>query len=66
LKKKKKKKVKTGKTYAVKVINKKLMRGKEFMILNEIEILKRVSKGHPNIVTLYDYFETPNNRKFFS
>jgi len=53
--------VKTGKTYAVKVINKKLMRGKEFMILNEIEILKRVSKGHPNIVTLYDYFETPNN-----
>jgi len=53
--------VKTGKTYAVKVINKKLMRGKEFMILNEIEILKRVSKGHPNITTLYDYFETPNN-----
>jgi len=39
------------------------MRGKEFMILNEIEILKRVSKGHPNITTLYDYFETPNNRK---
>jgi len=39
------------------------MRGKEFMILNEIEILKRVSKGHPNIVTLYDYFETPNNCK---
>jgi len=53
--------VKTNKKYAVKVINKKLMRGKEFMILNEIEILKRVSRGHPNIVTLYDYFETPNN-----
>ena len=24
---------------------------------NEIAVLKRVSKGHPNIVTLHDYFE---------
>lgn len=38
------------------------MRGKEAMILNEIEVLKKVSKGHSNIVTLWDYFETPNNR----
>ncbi|KAJ3341527.1 hypothetical protein HDU93_004687 [Gonapodya sp. JEL0774] len=53
--------VKTGKRYAVKVISKQLMKGKEVMILNEIEVLKRVSKGHPNIVTLWDYFETPNN-----
>lgn len=37
------------------------MRGKEAMILNEIEVLKKVSRGHPNIVTLWDYFETPNN-----
>ncbi|KXS22189.1 Pkinase-domain-containing protein [Gonapodya prolifera JEL478] len=53
--------VKSGKRYAVKVISKQLMKGKEVMILNEIEVLKRVSKGHPNIVTLWDYFETPNN-----
>lgn len=33
------------------------------MILNEIDILKKISKGHNNIVTLWDYFETPNNCK---
>lgn len=26
-------------------------------VRNEIAVLKRVSKGHPNIVTLHDYFE---------
>ena len=30
------------------------MAGREHMILNEIEVLKKVSKGHPNIVTLWD------------
>lgn len=54
--------IKTGKRFAVKVISKQLMRGKEAMILNEIEVLKKVSRGHENIVTLWDYFETPNNR----
>ncbi|KAI8809109.1 kinase-like domain-containing protein [Cladochytrium replicatum] len=53
--------VKTGERVAVKVISKKLMTGREHMIQNEIEILRRVSKGHPNIVTLHDYFATPNN-----
>ncbi|KAJ3101988.1 hypothetical protein HDU97_000901 [Phlyctochytrium planicorne] len=53
--------IKTGERFAVKVISKKLMQGREHMILNEIEILKKVSKGHKNIVTLHDYFETPNN-----
>ncbi|KAJ3415986.1 hypothetical protein HDV05_003583 [Chytridiales sp. JEL 0842] len=51
----------TGERFAVKVISKKLMQGREHMILNEIDVLKRVSKGHRNIVTLHDYFETPNN-----
>jgi len=54
-------KIKTGKRFAVKVISKSLMRGKESMILNEIQVLKKISKNHANIVTLYDYFETPNN-----
>ncbi|KAJ3273029.1 hypothetical protein HK104_004349 [Borealophlyctis nickersoniae] len=53
--------IKSGQKFAVKVISKRLMQGREHMILNEIEVLKKVSKGHPNIVTLWDYFETPNN-----
>jgi serine/threonine protein kinase len=53
--------VKTGKYYACKVINKKLMEGREHMVRNEIAVLKRISSGHPNIVTLHDYFETSHN-----
>ncbi|KZV72584.1 Pkinase-domain-containing protein [Peniophora sp. CONT] len=53
--------IKTGKYYACKVINKKLMEGREFMVRNEIAVLKKVSSGHRNIVTLHDYFETSNN-----
>lgn len=32
-------------------------------VRNEIAVLKRVSMGHQNILTLVDYFETMNNRK---
>ncbi|KAI5117907.1 hypothetical protein M0805_003601 [Coniferiporia weirii] len=53
--------IKTGVYYACKVINKKLMEGREYMVRNEIAVLKRVSKGHKNIVTLHDYFETTHN-----
>ncbi|KII91659.1 hypothetical protein PLICRDRAFT_38475 [Plicaturopsis crispa FD-325 SS-3] len=53
--------IQTGKYYACKVINKKLMEGREHMVRNEIAVLKRVSSGHPNIVTLHDYFETSHN-----
>ncbi|KAI0315857.1 Pkinase-domain-containing protein [Amylostereum chailletii] len=53
--------VKTGEYYACKVINKKLMEGREFMVRNEIDVLKKISSGYPNIVTLHDYFETANN-----
>ncbi|KAF6744337.1 calcium/calmodulin-dependent protein kinase [Ephemerocybe angulata] len=51
----------TGKYYACKVINKKLMEGREHMVRNEIAVLKRISSSHPNIVTLHDYFETAHN-----
>ena len=51
----------TGKYYACKVINKKLMEGREHMVRNEIAVLKRISSGHTNIVTLHDYFETAHN-----
>ncbi|KAI1792742.1 Pkinase-domain-containing protein [Ganoderma leucocontextum] len=53
--------IKTGKYYACKVINKKLMEGREYMVRNEIAVLKKVSKGYRNIVTLHDYFETSHN-----
>ncbi|TFK67613.1 Pkinase-domain-containing protein [Pluteus cervinus] len=53
--------IKTGKYYACKVINKKLMEGREHMVRNEIAVLKRISSGHKNIVTLHDYFETAHN-----
>ncbi|KAJ3308512.1 hypothetical protein HDU76_003897, partial [Blyttiomyces sp. JEL0837] len=46
--------IRTGERFAVKVISKKLMQGREHMILNEIDILKKVSRGHKNIVTLHD------------
>ncbi|KAI7935917.1 hypothetical protein MJO28_016152 [Puccinia striiformis f. sp. tritici] len=53
--------ISTGKYYACKVINKRLMEGREHMVRNEISVLKKISAGHPNIVTLHDYFETLNN-----
>ena len=31
-------------------------------VRNEISVLKRVSKGHRNIVTLHDYFEVSDIR----
>jgi serine/threonine protein kinase len=33
-------------------------------VRNEIAVLKRVSMGHRNILTLVDYFETMNNRAY--
>ncbi|KAL7273353.1 Calcium/calmodulin-dependent protein kinase type I [Rhizina undulata] len=53
----------TGRYYAAKVINKRLMVGREHMVRNEIAVLKRVSMGHQNILTLVDYFETMNNQR---
>ena len=35
---------------------------KATQVRNEIAVLKRVSMGHQNILTLVDYFETMNNR----
>ncbi|KAK4131401.1 calcium/calmodulin-dependent protein kinase type I, partial [Trichocladium antarcticum] len=51
----------TTRYYAAKVINKRLMAGREHMVRNEIAVLKKVSMGHQNILTLVDYFETMNN-----
>ncbi|KAJ7892863.1 kinase-like domain-containing protein [Mycena olivaceomarginata] len=51
----------TGEVYACKIINKKLVQGKEDLVRNEIAVLKRISGGNPNIITLQDYFETAHN-----
>ncbi|KAJ3269893.1 hypothetical protein HDV01_000828 [Terramyces sp. JEL0728] len=48
--------IKTGEHYAAKVISKKLMKGKEQMILNEINVLRKITKGHKNIISLYDLY----------
>ena len=40
------------------------MEGREHMIRNEINILRKISQGHKNILSLVDYFETLNNCKF--
>ncbi|KAI9504789.1 Calcium/calmodulin-dependent protein kinase type I [Coemansia spiralis] len=53
--------IETGKRYAGKIISKANMRGHQQVIRNEISILKRLSRKHPNILNLVDYFETQNN-----
>lgn len=37
----------------------------DLQVRNEIAVLKRVSMGHQNILTLVDYFETMNNCTHF-
>ncbi|KAK9717866.1 Calcium/calmodulin-dependent protein kinase type I [Basidiobolus ranarum] len=53
--------IETGEKYAVKIISKKSMRENPAAIRNEIAILKRISQGHRNILSLVDYFETLDN-----
>ncbi|KAJ7218326.1 hypothetical protein C8J57DRAFT_1537494 [Mycena rebaudengoi] len=53
--------IQNGKSYACKIISKNLKEGQQRMVQNEIAALKRISGGHPNSVTLHDYFETSNN-----
>ncbi|KAJ2613538.1 Calcium/calmodulin-dependent protein kinase type I [Coemansia sp. RSA 1804] len=53
--------IETGKRYAGKIISKEKMVGKQNVIRNELEILKKLSRKHPHIVSLVDYFETMNN-----
>jgi calcium/calmodulin-dependent protein kinase I len=42
-------KISTGEKFAVKVISKKLMAGREYLILNEIDILKKISAASPYV-----------------
>ena len=47
----------TGSEFAMKVIDKSKLKGKEHMVENEIEIMKDCH--HQNIVKLYEEYETP-------
>ncbi|CAG8494369.1 13473_t:CDS:2 [Acaulospora colombiana] len=47
---------KTGQSYALKVISKRSVKGKEQMLSTECEILKKIH--HPYIVTLHGLYET--------
>ncbi|KAK9382544.1 kinase-like domain-containing protein [Kockiozyma suomiensis] len=53
--------IETGQKFAAKIINKRLMSGREKFVRNEILVLKKISAGHRNILTLVDFFETSNN-----
>ncbi|ORY06427.1 putative calmodulin-dependent protein kinase type 1 [Basidiobolus meristosporus CBS 931.73] len=50
--------IESGETYAVKIVSKKV---KDKNIPHEISVLKKVSRGHENILSLIDYFETQEN-----
>jgi calcium/calmodulin-dependent protein kinase I len=49
---------KTGKQYAIKIVDRSKCKGKEDMIDTEVRILTRID--HPNIVKLYEKFEFDN------
>ncbi|CAI5758638.1 unnamed protein product [Candida verbasci] len=49
------------KHYAAKKYNKRLVFGLEEMLTSEFEILKQLSKKHPHILSLMDYFETEDS-----
>ncbi|CAG8588579.1 36388_t:CDS:2, partial [Racocetra persica] len=53
--------IETSKLFAVEVISKRFLQDREQIIRNEISELKKISKGHKNILTLHDNFETKNN-----
>ncbi len=48
----------TGVDYALKVIDKKMVEGKEEMIETEVAILRKVH--HKNVVSLVEAFDTPD------
>ncbi|PIA15532.1 kinase-like protein [Coemansia reversa NRRL 1564] len=53
--------IESGQQYAGKILNKARMREAPEAVKNEISMLKRLSRKHPNLVTLVDHFETQNN-----
>lgn len=52
------KNLRTGCHYALKRVPKLRVVGREGMLQNEVSVLQRVLRGHKNVLTLVDYFET--------
>ena len=48
----------TEKEYALKIIDKKMVEGKEEMIETEVAILKKVH--HKNVISMVEAFDTPD------
>ncbi|KAJ2304944.1 Calcium/calmodulin-dependent protein kinase type I [Coemansia sp. RSA 2706] len=53
--------IESGRMYAGKIINHDRMRGNMRLVHNEISVLKKLSRKHPNILALVDHFATQNN-----
>ncbi|CAH2351388.1 calcium/calmodulin-dependent protein kinase I [[Candida] railenensis] len=51
----------TGMHYAVKQYPRKLLYGLEESLQSEYQVLTKISRSHPNILTLVDSFETSDN-----
>ncbi|KAJ2449421.1 Calcium/calmodulin-dependent protein kinase type I [Coemansia sp. RSA 2336] len=53
--------IETGQYYAGKIIKRNRMGGDMRLIDNEIAVMKRLSRRHPNVLSLVDHFNTANN-----
>lgn len=53
--------IRSSRYFSCKVINKALVRGKESRVRQELAVLKKLSHGHPNIITFHDHFESNLN-----
>ncbi|KAK9762890.1 Calcium/calmodulin-dependent protein kinase type I [Basidiobolus ranarum] len=52
----------TGKIYAAKIVSKKgLSRSKAKLLANEIAVLKKISQLNSHLISLTDYYETPDS-----
>ncbi|KAJ2714606.1 Calcium/calmodulin-dependent protein kinase type I, partial [Coemansia spiralis] len=51
----------TGRRFAGKVISRDRMSNSSRLVQNEIAVLKQLSRKHPNLLALVDYFYTPRN-----
>ncbi|ORX79871.1 kinase-like protein [Basidiobolus meristosporus CBS 931.73] len=51
----------TGKIYAAKIVNKKILSRKTRLMVNEIAVLKKISQLNPHLLSLTDYYETSDS-----
>jgi serine/threonine protein kinase len=54
----------TGQQFALKILPVDKIKGREHRVKTEIEVLRRTSRGHPNVIRLYDCFTDHKNCGF--